>query len=92
MSKRFTPPKRMNPALYMMSEEQRNSTLIHATNQTNLLLTLMILRDEFDFEHEEAKRFMDKYRDILDSYAKGYLNSHDIRTTLEEELKLEIRL
>ena len=76
----------------MMSEESKNRTLIQATNHTNLLLTLMILRDEFGFGHKRAKRFMDKYHDILDSYAKGYINSYDIRTTLEEELKMEIRL
>lgn len=49
MKKRFQPQRRMNPALYMMSEESKNAKLIQAANSANLLLTMMVLRDEFGF-------------------------------------------
>ena len=66
--------------------------LVNSAQKANQLLTLMVLRDEFGFGNKRAERFMDKYKDLLDSYEKGYINVEDIRATLEEELKIKIKL
>lgn len=83
------PKKGMNPALRRITEDRR---LINAAHKANMLLTLMVLRDEFGFGNKRAERFLDKYKDVLDSYEKGYINVEDLRSTLEDELKIEIKL
>ena len=74
-------------ALLNRRNEQK---LIDATFQANMILTLTVLRDGFDFGTVRLERFIDKYQDLLDSYNKGYISVEDLAETLKKETGIRV--
>ena len=56
------------------------------------LMTLldMGLQDDFKFGADEAEKFIDKMRDLFDSYCRGYISFEDICSTIYEESGIKI--
>lgn len=82
--------KRMNPALLAASQEVKNIQLIKGAHKAVLILTLMVLGDQFDFTEEQLKLFMSKYRSELDSYKKRNVEVADFEQILREEYNIEV--
>lgn len=82
--------KRMNPALLAASQEAKRIKLIKGAHKAELILTLMVLGDQFDFTEEQLKLFMSKYRLELDSYKKRNVEVADFEQILREEYNIEV--
>lgn len=82
--------KRMNPALLAASQEAKRIKLIKGAHKAGLILTLMVLGDQFDFTEEQLKMFMTKYRSELDSYKKRNVEVADFEQILREEYNIEV--
>lgn len=84
--------KNMNPALARMTRIVEQNKLISAAGQANLIISLMVLHDKFDFTPEQLDDFLTEYYKQLDSYNTGYVESvEDFRTVLKEECGIEIK-
>jgi hypothetical protein len=64
------------------------------TFDTMLAMSLMVLRDEFDFGKKRLERFKDRFTQKATSLADDYCTWLDIIDTLKEEtgIDLEIRI
>ena len=82
--------KRMNPALLAASQEAKRIKLIKGAHKAGLILTLMVLGDQFDFTEDQLKLFMSKYRSELDSYKKRNVEVADFEQILREEYNIEV--
>lgn len=82
--------KRMNPALLAASQEAKRIKLIKGAHKAGLILTLMVLGDQFDFTEEQLKLFMSRYRSELDSYKKRNVEVADFEQILREEYNIEV--
>ena len=84
--------KNMNPALARMTRIVEQNKLIAAAGQANLIISLMVLHDKFDFTPEQLDDFLTEYYKQLDAYNTGYVESvEDFRTVLKEECGIEIK-
>lgn len=84
--------KNMNPALARMTRIVEQNKLIAAAGQANLIISLMVLHDKFDFTPEQLDDFLTEYYKQLDAYNTGYVESvEDFRTALKEECGIEIK-
>lgn len=87
------PRKRMNPALAQLTQQRKDNQLISAAGRANLIISLMVLADKFDFTEEELNKFIDEYEKQLDAYNSGYVKSvKDFTGVLKEEYGIEVRL
>lgn len=87
------PRKRMNPALAQLTQQRKNNLLISAAGRANLIISLMVLADKFDFTEEELNKFIDEYEKQLVAYNSGYVESvRDFTGVLKEEYGIEVRL
>ena len=50
----------------------------------------MGLKDDFNFGHAEAEKFVDRMHFLFDSYIRGFINFDDISATVEEETGIKI--
>ena len=67
--------------------------LIRAANKANVILTLMVLADKFDFTTEDLEKFLAEYRSQLDAYNTGHVTSvSDFEQVLWEEHGMRIDL
>lgn len=64
------------------------------TFDTMLAMSLMVLRDEFDFGKKRLERFKDRFTEKAASLAEDYCTWLDIVDVLKEEtgIDLEIRI
>ena len=60
--------------------------------RANLLCTLAILWDCFDFSEEDISEFVDKYSDLLESYNNGNEDLEQIAKNLEELTGVKIEI
>ena len=67
------PRKRMNPALAKLTQQRKDNLLISAAGKANLIISLMVLADKFDFTEEKLNKFIDEYEKQLDAYNSGYV-------------------
>lgn len=54
-----------------------------------MVLSLLVLRDEWGFGSIRMERFMDRLSELIDDVGAGKLSMDDIADTLEEELGIE---
>lgn len=73
-----------------LMQKRNERLLIDAVHNANMILTLTVLRDRFDFGTVRLERFIDKYQDILDSYNKGCISVEDLTETLYEETGIRV--
>ena len=84
--------RNMNPALARMTRVVEQNKLIAATGQVNMIISLMILNDKFDFTPEQLDKFLAEYKKQLDAYNSGYVESvKDFTTVLKEECGIELK-
>lgn len=85
------PRKRMNPALAQLTQQRKDNLLISAAGRANLIISLMVLADKFDFTEEDLNKFIDEYEKQLDAYNSGYVKSvRDFTGVLKEEYGIEV--
>lgn len=85
------PRKRMNPALEQLTQQRKDNLLISAAGRANLIISLMVLADKFDFTEEDLNKFIDEYEKQLDAYNSGYVKSvRDFTGVLKEEYGIEV--
>ena len=83
--------RNMNPALARMSRIVEQNKLIAAAGKANLIISLMVLHDKFDFTPEKLDNFLTEYQKQLDAYNSGYVESvEDFRTVLKDECGIEV--
>lgn len=83
--------RNMNPALARMTRIVEQNKLISATGQANLIISLMVLNDKFDFTPEQLDNFLTEYKKQLDAYNEGYIEDvNDFNKVLKEECGIEI--
>lgn len=83
--------RNMNPALARMTRVVEQNKLIAATGQANLIISLMILNDKFDFTPDQLDKFLTEYKKQLDAYNEGYIEDvNDFRKVLKEECGIEV--
>lgn len=83
--------RNMNPALARMTRVVEQNKLIAATGQVNMIISLMILNDKFDFTPEQLDKFLAEYKKQLDAYNEGYIEDvNDFRKVLKEECGIEV--
>lgn len=54
-----------------------------------IVLSLLVLRDEWGFGEKRMERFMDQLKELVEDVSDGRLSMDDITATLEEELGIE---
>ena len=83
--------RNMNPALARMTRLVEQNKLIAAAGKANLIISLMVLHDKFDFTPEQLDDFLTEYQKQLDAYNSGYVESvEDFRTVLKDECGIEV--
>ena len=83
--------RNMNPALARMTRVVEQNKLIAAAGKANLIISLMVLHDKFDFTPQRLDDFLTEYRKQLDAYNTGYVESvEDFRTVLKEECGIDV--
>ena len=83
--------RNMNPALARMTRIVEQNKLIDAAGKANLIISLMVLHDKFDFTPEQLDDFLTEYRKQLDAYNTGYVESvEDFRSVLKGECGIEV--
>ena len=83
--------RNMNPALARMTRIIERNKLIDAAGKANLIISLMVLHDKFDFTPEQLDDFLTEYRKQLDAYNTGYVESvEDFRSVLKDECGIEV--
>lgn len=55
-----------------------------------LTVSIMALRDTWDFGGQRIEEFIDAVSDLYDSIDQGYLDINDIIETIEEETQVQI--
>ena len=82
----------MNPALAKMTRVVEQNKLIAAAGKANLIISLMVLHDKFDFTPEQLDDFLTEYQKQLDAYKRGYVESvNDFTDVLKEECGIELK-
>lgn len=83
--------RNMNPALARMTRVVEQNKLIAATGQANMIISLMVLHDKFDFTPDQLDKFLTEYKKQLDAYNEGYIEDvNDFRKVLKEECGIEV--
>lgn len=83
--------KNMNPALARMTRIMEENKLIAAAGQANLIISLMVLHDKFDFTPDQLDDFLTEYQKQLDAFNTGYVEDvNDFTKVLKEECGIEI--
>ena len=83
--------RNMNPALARMTRIVEQNRLIAAAGQANMIISLMVLHDKFDFTPDQLDKFLTEYKKQLEAYDSGYVESvNDFTTVLKEECGIEI--
>ena len=84
--------KNMNPALARMTRVVEQNKLIAAAGKANMIISLMVLHDKFDFTPEQLDDFLTEYQKQLDAYNRGYVESvNDFTDVLKEECGIELK-
>ena len=87
------PRKRMNPALARMTQIRKDNMLISAAGKANMIISLMVLADKFDFTAEQLDKFISECQKQLDAYSSGHVESvNDFTKVLKEEYGIEVEL
>lgn len=83
--------RNMNPALARMTRVVEQNRLIAAAGQANMIISLMVLHDKFDFTPDQLDKFLTEYKKQLDAYNEGYIEDvNDFRNVMKEECGIEI--
>lgn len=83
--------RNMNPALARMTRVVEQNKLIAAAGKANLIISLMVLHDKFNFTPEQLDDFLTEYQKQLDAYNSGYVESvNDFKKVLKEECGIEL--
>lgn len=83
--------RNMNPALARMTRVVEQNRLIAAAGKANMIISLMVLHDKFDFTPDQLDKFLTEYKKQLEAYDSGYVESvNDFTTALKEECGIEI--
>ncbi len=83
--------RNMNPALARMTRIVEQNRLIAAAGQANMIISLMVLHDKFDFTPDQLDKFLTEYKKQLDAYNEGYIEDvNDFRNVMKEECGIEI--
>lgn len=69
------PRKGMNPTLAKLTQQRKENMLISAAGKANLIISLMVLADKFDFTPEQLDKFIDESQKQLEAYNSGYVES-----------------
>ena len=64
--------------------------LIDSAQKVNMLLTMTVLHDKFGFGTKRMERFLKEYKELLDSYEKGYISPDDLNVVLWEEVGMKV--
>ena len=64
--------------------------LIDSAQKVNMLLTMTVLHDKFGFGAKRMERFLKEYKELLDSYEKGYISPNDLNEVLWEEVGMKV--
>ena len=64
--------------------------LIESSYKANMILALTVLHDKFGFGKKRIDRFLDEYKELLDSYERGYISADDLNMVLHEEVGVKI--
>lgn len=84
--------RNMNPALARMTRVVEQNKLIAAAGQANLIISLMVLHDKFDFTPEQLDKFLTEYQKQLDAYNDGYIEDvSDFKKVLKGECGIELK-
>ena len=57
--------------------------------ERTMVLSLLVLRDEWGFGEVRLERFMDQLSELVDDVSEGRLSMDDITKALEDELDIE---
>lgn len=83
--------KGINPALARMTQIRKDNMLISAAGKANMIISLMVLHDKFNFTPEQLDDFLTEYQKQLDAYNSGYVESvEDFRAVLKDECRIEV--
>lgn len=83
--------RNMNPALARMTRVVEQNKLIAAAGKANMIISLMVLHDKFNFTPEQLDDFLTEYQKQLDAYNSGYVESvEDFSTVLKDECGIEV--
>ena len=64
--------------------------LIESSHKVAMLLSLTVLHDKFGFGTKRVERFLHEYKELLDSYERGYITPGDLNRVLFEEVGIKV--
>lgn len=76
--------------MFQKDKKTGKTKVMNLVREVDLLITLMILHDQFDFKKDDIKKMIKEYRDKLDSYDKKYFSYEDMRELIKDEIGVDV--
>lgn len=74
----------------LLSPADRERLIMEAAERANLIMTICILHDCFGFEEKEIQDFVDRYKELADSFQHGNENLETINQELWERFGVKV--
>lgn len=83
----------VNPAVIALGQKIQNNRMFSAAARFNMVVSLMVLHDKFDFDNESLEQFIDECKYQLDAYNAGYVEEiKDFENVLWDECGIKVEL
>lgn len=76
--------------MFQKDKKTGKTKIMNLVREVDLLITLMILHDQFDFKKDDIKKMIKEYRDKIDSYDEKYFSYEDMRELIKDEIGVEV--
>lgn len=90
MNVKYFNNKQMNTKRNKVLNRRDADNLIIASHKLFMMVGCLALNQEYGFCEKRLQRFMEKFKDILDSYERKYISLQDIEYMLREDAGMEI--
>lgn len=74
----------------LISQKQREQLIMDSAEKANLIMTICVLHDCFGFGKVRVNRFVDRYKELADSFQYNNENLDNINEQLWERFDLKI--
>ena len=74
----------------LLPQKQRERLIVDSAEKANLIMTICVLADCFDFGKVRINRFVDRYKELADSFQEGNEDLQKINEELWKRFDLKI--
>lgn len=74
----------------LLSPAERERIIMESAEKANMIMTICVLHDCFGFGEKRINRFVDRYKDIADSFQQGNEDLNKINEEIWERFGVKI--